>query len=104
MKYMKPQSLRCFLAAAREENITKAASFHHLTSLPYQGPFWNWNTNWGSAFPRGKKRPDSHRSTPAPTAPREEILSLVGRTEEEMIKGMVISGDIYLAAGAISPL
>jgi hypothetical protein len=56
MKYMKPQSLRCFLAAAREENITKAASFHHLTSLPYQGPFWNWNTNWGSAFSARQKK------------------------------------------------
>ena len=104
MKYMKPQSLRCFLAAAREENITKAASFHHLTSLPIKAPSGTGTRTGEALFPRGKKRPDSHRSTPAPTAPREEILSLVGRTEEEMIKGMVISGDIYLAAGAISPL
>ncbi|AEQ22793.1 hypothetical protein Acin_1575 [Acidaminococcus intestini RyC-MR95] len=44
------------MAAAREENITKAASFHHLTSLPYQGPFWNWNTNWGSAFSARQKK------------------------------------------------
>lgn len=34
MKYMKPQSLRCFLAAAREENITKAASDELTLSRP----------------------------------------------------------------------
>lgn len=52
---MELRVLRYFLAIAREENMTKAASVLHLTQptlsrqihqLPFRGRFTNSNRNW----------------------------------------------------------
>ncbi|WP_418378598.1 LysR family transcriptional regulator [Acidaminococcus sp.] len=102
---MELRSLRYFLAAAQEENMTKAAAVLHLTQPTLSRTLMELEHELGKTlFIRSKKglilteagRLLQHRA--------EEILSLVDRTEGEMKKDQEISGDIYLAAGETDSL
>lgn len=98
---MEIRVLRYFLAIAREETITGAANFLHVTQPTLSRQIKDLEDELGQTLlVRG-----SHRVTLTPEGMilrkrAEEIIALVDKTEEEFysMKG-TLSGDIYIGGG-----
>lgn len=98
---MEIRVLRYFLAIAREETITGAANFLHVTQPTLSRQIKDLEEELGQTLLiRG-----NHRVTLTPEGMllrkrAEEIISMVDKTEEEFgsMKG-VLSGDIYIGGG-----
>lgn len=98
---MEIRVLRYFLAIAREESITGAANFLHLTQPTLSRQIKDLEDELGQKLLVRK----SHRVSLTPEGMllrkrAEEILSMVDKTEEEFhaLKG-TLSGDIYIGSG-----
>lgn len=98
---MEIRVLRYFLAVAREENITAAANFLHLTQPTLSRQIKELEEELGQQLLIRK----SHRVALTPEGMllrkrAEEIISIVDKTEEEFNSmGNTISGDIYIGGG-----
>ena len=98
---MEIRVLRYFLAVAREENITAAANFLHLTQPTLSRQIKDLEKGLGTQLLVRK----SHHVGLTPDGMRlrkraEEILSMVDKTEAEFTSaGNTVSGDIYIGGG-----
>lgn len=98
---MEIRVLRYFLAVAREESITAAASFLHLTQPTLSRQIHGLEEELGQPLLIRK----SHRVALTPEGMllrkrAEEILSMVDKTEAEFRSlETTISGDVYIGSG-----
>lgn len=98
---MEIRVLRYFLAIAREENITAAANFLHLTQPTLSRQIHELEEELGQQLLIRK----SHRIALTPEGMllrkrAEEILSMVDKTESEFRSlDTTVSGDIYIGSG-----
>ena len=98
---MEIRVLRYFLAVAREESITAAANFLHLTQPTLSRQIHNLEEELGQKLLIRK----SHRIALTPEGMllrkrAEEILSMVDKTESEFHSlETTISGDVYIGSG-----
>lgn len=106
---MEIRVLRYFLAVAREESITAAANFLHLTQPTLSRQIHDLEEELGQRLLIRK----SHRVVLTPEGMllrkrAEEILSMVDKTESEFRSlEATISGDVYIGSGetqAIRPI
>lgn len=106
---MEIRVLRYFLAVAREESITAAANFLHLTQPTLSRQIHDLEEELGQRLLIRK----SHRVALTPEGMllrkrAEEILSMVDKTESEFRSlETTISGDVYIGSGetqAIRPI
>ena len=98
---MEIRVLRYFLAVAREESITAAANFLHLTQPTLSRQIHNLEDELGQQLLVRK----SHRVVLTPEGMllrkrAEEILTMVDKTESEF-RSMetTVSGDVYIGSG-----
>lgn len=98
---MEIRVLRYFLAVAREESITAAANFLHLTQPTLSRQIHDLEEELGQRLLIRK----SHRVTLTPESMllrkrAEEILSMVDKTESEFRSlETTVSGDVYIGSG-----
>lgn len=98
---MEVRVLRYFLAVAREESITAAANFLHLTQPTLSRQIHDLEEELGQQLLIRK----SHRVVLTPEGMllrkrAEEILSMVDKTESEFRSlQATISGDVYIGSG-----
>ena len=98
---MEIRVLRYFLAVAREESITAAANFLHLTQPTLSRQIHDLEEELGQKLLIRK----SHRIALTPEGMllrkrAEEILSMVDKTESEFRSlETTISGDVYIGSG-----
>lgn len=98
---MEIRVLRYFLAVAREESITAAANFLHLTQPTLSRQIHDLEEELGQRLLIRK----SHRVTLTPEGMllrkrAEEILSMVDKTESEFRSlETTVSGDVYIGSG-----
>lgn len=98
---MEVRVLRYFLAVAREESITAAANFLHLTQPTLSRQIHDLEEELGQQLLIRK----SHRVVLTPEGMllrkrAEEILSMVDKTESEFRSlQTTISGDVYIGSG-----
>ena len=98
---MEIRVLRYFLAVAREENITAAANFLHLTQPTLSRQIKDLEEELGVQLLVRK----SHNVSLTPDGTRlrkraEEIVSMVDKTEAEFLSAEnTVSGDIYIGGG-----
>jgi len=93
--------LRYFLTIAREESISGAADFLHLTQPTLSRQIRELEEELGTTLLiRGNRNITLTESGMLLRKRAEEIISLVDKTEAELIKPEeMISGDIYIGSG-----
>ncbi len=98
---MEIRVLEYFLAVAREQNITSAAEFLHLTQPTLSRQLRDLEDEFGKQlFIRGKRRITLTEDGVYFRKKAEEIVTLAHRTEAEMKNvSQTIVGDIYIGAG-----
>lgn len=103
---MEIRVLRCFLAVAREENITAAANYLHLTQPTLSRQIKDLEEELGQQLLIRK----SHRVSLTPEGMllrkrAEKIVSMVEKTEAEFSSMEdTIRGDIYIGGGETQAL
>ncbi|MBS5112234.1 MAG: LysR family transcriptional regulator [Coprobacillus cateniformis] len=95
---MEIRTLQYFLAIAREENISAAADFLHITQPTLSRQMKDLEDELGKQlFIRGKRRISLTEAGILLRKRAEEITSLVERTESEiMASEELLTGDIYI--------
>lgn len=100
---MEIRILRYFLAVAREESISKAAEYLHITQPTLSRQLMELEEELGSKLLNRGKRNHKVTLTDEGMLLRkraEEIIALVDKTESEFIAtNEIISGDIYIGGG-----
>ncbi|MHC1682994.1 MAG: LysR substrate-binding domain-containing protein [Clostridiaceae bacterium] len=98
---MELRTLEYFLAIAREESISGAAEYLHITQPTLSRQMIDLEEKLGKQlFIRGKRRITLTDDGIILRKRAEEIISLVERTEAEvMANEEVLTGDIYIGAG-----
>ncbi len=100
---MEVRILRYFLAVAREESISKAAEYLHITQPTLSRQLMELEEELGSKLLNRGKRNHKITLTDEGMLLRkraEEIIALVDKTESEFIAtNEIISGDIYIGGG-----
>lgn len=98
---MELRVLEYFLAVAREQNISRAADFLHLTQPTLSRQLKDLEAEFGKQlFVRGKRKITLTEDGVYLRKRAEEIVSLAKRTEAEMKKPAdTVTGDIYIGAG-----
>lgn len=98
---MEIRVLRYFLAVAREESISGAAEFLHITQPTLSRQLMDLEEELGKKlFIRGNRRITLTNEGMLLRKRSEEILSLVEKTANELnAPDETVSGDIYLGAG-----
>lgn len=98
---MEIRVLEYFLAVAREQNITAAAEFLHLTQPTLSRQLKDLEEEFGKQlFIRGKRKITLTEHGMYFRKKAEEIVTLARRTEEEMKNtDQATVGDIYIGAG-----
>ena len=98
---MEIRVLRYFLAVAREENISRAAEFLHVTQPTLSRQLMDMEEELGAElFIRGKRRITLTEEGMLLRKRASEIIALVDKTEAEFnTSGEIISGDIYIGGG-----
>ncbi len=98
---MELRVLEYFLAVAREQNISKAAEYLHLTQPTLSRQLKDLEAEFGKQLMiRGKRKVTLTEDGVYFRKRAEEIVSLANRTREEMrTSGEAIAGDIYIGAG-----
>lgn len=93
--------LRYFLTVAREESISGAAEFLHLTQPTLSRQIRDLEEELGTQLLiRGNRNVTLTESGMLLRKRAEEIISLVSKTEDELTKpAELISGDIYIGGG-----
>lgn len=98
---MELRVLEYFLAVAREESISGAAQFLHLSQPTLSRQLKELETSLGKQlFLRGKRKITLTEEGRVLRKRAEEILELVHRTEREIARSEdLVSGDVYIGAG-----
>lgn len=98
---MELRILRYFLALAREESISAAAEFLHLTQPTLSRQLMDLEQELGTKlFTRGKRKITLTGEGMLLRKRAEEIVDLVDKTEAELLTpDDIISGDIYIGGG-----
>lgn len=98
---MELRVLEYFLAVAREQSITRAAEYLHLTQPTLSRQLKDLERELGlKLFERGPRRVTLTEEGAFFRKRAEEIVGLANRTESEMREmGSVVSGDIYIGSG-----
>jgi len=98
---MELRVLEYFLAVAREQNITRAAEFLHLTQPTLSRQLSDLENEFGKQLLiRGKRRVTLTEDGAYFRKKAEEIVTLAHRTETEMKNiNRTVSGDIYIGTG-----
>ncbi len=98
---MELRVLEYFLAVAREQSISAAADFLHLTQPTLSRQLKNLENEFGKPlFIRGNRRVTLTEDGVYFRKKAEEIVTLAHRTETEMKNtDQTIVGDIYIGAG-----
>ena len=98
---MELRVLEYFLAVAREQNISKAADYLHLTQPTLSRQLKDLEEEFGKRlFIRGKRKITLTEDGVYFRKRAEEIVSLARRTEEEMKNPKdFVAGDLYIGAG-----
>ena len=100
---MEIRILRYFLTVAREESISKAAEYLHITQPTLSRQLMELEEELGSKLLNRGKRNHKITLTDEGMLLRkraEEIIALVDKTESEFIAtNEIISGDIYIGGG-----
>ena len=98
---MELRVLAYFLAVAREQSISAAADFLHLTQPTLSRQLKNLEDEFGKQlFIRGNRKVTLTEDGVYFRKKAEEIVTLAHRTEAEMKNtGQTIAGDIYIGAG-----
>ncbi len=98
---MELRVLEYFLAVAREQSITKAATYLHLTQPTLSRQLKSLEQELGKQlFVRGFRKVTLTEEGAFFRKRAEEIVSLASRTEAEMKEMVsVITGDIYIGGG-----
>ena len=98
---MEIRVLRYFLAVAREESISKAAEYLHLTQPTLSRQLMDLEEELGKKlFLRGNRKVTLTEDGLLLRKRASEILSLVEKTESELRSDdQVITGDIYIGGG-----
>ena len=93
--------LRYFLAVAREENISKAAEYLHITQPTLSRQLKELEDELGSElFIRGKRNISLTDEGMFLRKRAEEITSLMDKTEAEFHQlDEFVSGDVYIGGG-----
>lgn len=93
--------LEYFLAVAREQNISKAAEYLHLTQPTLSRQLKDLENEFGKPlFIRGKRKVTLTEDGIYFRKRAEEIVSLARRTEAEMKNpDNIVAGDLYIGAG-----
>lgn len=101
IKGMEIRVLEYFLAVAREQNITRAAQYLHLTQPTLSRQLTDLEKEFGKQLLiRGKRKVTLTEDGLYFRKRAEEIVSLVKRTEDEMKNNdTVLSGNIYIGTG-----
>lgn len=98
---MELRVLEYFLAIAREQNITKAAEYLHITQPTLSRQISDLENEFGKKlFVRGKRRVTLTEDGLYFRKKAEEIVTLAHRTQAEMKNSSgTIAGDIYIGCG-----
>ena len=98
---MELRVLEYFLAIAREETISKAAEFLHITQPTLSRQMKDLEDELGkSLFIRGNRKITLTKDGMLLRKRAEEIVSLVEKTEAEMLADdSDLSGDIFIGSG-----
>lgn len=98
---MELRVLEYFLAVAREQSITKAAKYLHLTQPTLSRQLKDLEQELDKQlFVRGSRKVTLTKEGAFFRKRAEEIVSLANRTEAEMKEmGTLIAGDIYIGTG-----
>jgi len=98
---MEVRVLKYFLAVAREENISRAAEFLHLSQPTLSRQLRDLEDELGKTlFLRGKRRITLTDDGILLRRRAEEIVGLIQKTERELLLADDnLSGDIYIGAG-----
>ncbi|NLZ45747.1 MAG: LysR family transcriptional regulator [Clostridiales bacterium] len=98
---MEIRVLRYFLAVAREESISGAAKFLHISQPTLSRQIKELEEELGhSLFIRGNRKITLTENGRLLRKRAEEIVTLVGKTKSELSKpDDVISGEIYIGSG-----
>lgn len=98
---MELRVLEYFLAIAREETISKAAEFLHITQPTLSRQMKDLEDELGkSLFVRGNRKITLTKDGMLLRKRAEEIVSLVEKTEAEMLADDTdLSGDIFIGSG-----
>lgn len=101
---MELRILRYFLAAAREENITKAAAMLHVTQPTLSRQLMQLEEELGvTLFHRGSKKITLTNEGVLLRRRAEEILSLAERTERELTEqDALVDGRIVIGCGELA--
>lgn len=93
--------LRYFLALAKEESVTGAANYLHITQPTLSRQLSELEENLGTElFIRGPRRITLTEDGIRLRKRAEEILSLVNKTQSEFLESKEsISGDVYIGGG-----
>ncbi len=98
---MELRVLEYFLAVAREQNISRAAEYLHITQPTLSRQLKDLEEEFGKTlFIRGKRKVTLTEEGFYLRKRAEEIVSLAHRTREEMRNPCdVVAGDIYMGVG-----
>jgi len=98
---MELRVLKYFLAVAREQNISRAAEYLHLTQPTLSRQLKDLETEFGKQLLiRGKRKVTLTDDGAVFRKMAEEIVSLANRAENEMKNpSQTIAGDIYIGTG-----
>lgn len=98
---MELRVLRYFLTVAREQSVSAAAQFLHLTQPTLSRQLKELEEELGKQLMiRGNRKITLTEEGRLLRKRAEEILALVGRTEKEITQsGDTISGDLYIGTG-----
>lgn len=98
---MELRVLQYFLAIAREENISNAASFLHITQPTLSRQMKELEDELGTLlFVRGNRKITLTEDGQLLRKRAEEILSLVDKTTSELLNDtLTLQGDVYIGAG-----
>ena len=100
---MEVRILRYFLAVAREESISKAAQYLHITQPTLSRQLMELEEDLGVRLLNRGRRNHKITLTNEGVLSRkraEEIIALVDKTESELVAAdEMINGDIYIGGG-----
>lgn len=98
---MELRVLRYFLAVAREQNITAAANFLHISQPTLSRQLMDLEKEFGKTLMiRGKRKITLTNEGQLLRRRAEEIISLADKTEAEMsLSDTAIGGELYIGGG-----
>lgn len=99
--FMDLRVLRYFLAVVKEENVSKAAEFLHVTQPTLSRQLMELEDELGvKLFARGSRKITLTEAGMLLRKRAEEIVELAGKTKAELLSpDDTVSGDIYIGAG-----